>query len=294
MADMKPVKSWFRWLLSEERRMAERQEATGLVTYYWDGASPVAHTVRDISSSGIYVVTEQRWYPGTVIMMTLQKTDSIESGAERSIAVWSEVVRSGADGVGFAFVLPQTRDSQRAGIIPLNGADKKTFESFVQKLRTSAGNSIIEYILILPLIFLLIVNTVNFGGFFDAWITVANAARAGADYAIMSGASVGAPQAATAAQINSLITADISSLPNAASLSVNICQNNNGTITALAGTCTTIPSDPEPTSYVLTTIDVTYTYRPFIPVGFQFPNLNVYATLPPTTVHRRSVMRSTQ
>jgi hypothetical protein len=25
---------------------------------------------------------------------------------------------------------------------------------------------------------------------------------------------------------------------------------------------------------------------------FQFPNLNIYATIPPTTVHRRAVMRS--
>jgi Flp pilus assembly protein TadG len=294
MADMKPVKSWFRWLLSEERRMAERQENPGLASYYWDGASPVAHMVRDISSNGIYVFTEQRWYPGTLLMMTLQRVDSIESGPERSIAVWSEVVRPGADGVGFAFVLPQARGSQRDGIIPLDGADKKTFETFVQKLRTSAGNSILEYILLVPLIFLLIVNMVNFGGFVDAWITVANAARAGADYAIMGGASVGSPRAATAAQINSLITTDISSLPNAASLTVNICQNNNGTITALAGTCSTIPSDPESSNYVLTTIDVTYTYVPFIPVGFKFPNLNVYATIPPATVHRRSVMRSIQ
>jgi Flp pilus assembly protein TadG len=143
----------------------------------------------------------------------------------------------------------------------------------------------------LPMLFLLIVNVVNFGGFFFAWITVANAARAGADYAILSGASVGSPGDATATQITDVITQDISSLPNASSLSVNICRNNNGTITTLAGTCSSVPSDPEPVSYILTTIDVTYTYLPFINV-FQFPNLNIYATIPPTTVHRRAVMRS--
>ena len=71
---------------------------------------------------------------------------------------------------------------------------------------------------------------------------------------------------------------------------VNICQNNNGTIKALSGTCTSIPADTEPASFALISIDVTYTYQPLIPV-FQFPNLNIYATLPATTVHRRAVMR---
>jgi Flp pilus assembly protein TadG len=155
------------------------------------------------------------------------------------------------------------------------------------------GRHLIEYCLLLPLLFLLIVNVVNFGGFFCAWITVANAARAGADYAIMSGASAGAPRQATATQITSLITQDISSLPNRASLVVNICQNNNGTIKTLSGTCTSIPADTEPSSFILTSIDVTYTYQPFIPV-FQFTNLSIYATIPATTVHRRAVMRVIQ
>jgi Flp pilus assembly protein TadG len=178
----------------------------------------------------------------------------------------------------------------------MNGAaDRKALDRFLQMLRASKGQALIEYILVLPLLFLLIVNAVNFGGFFFAWITVANAARAGADYAILGGAgsaSVGSLPMATAAQITSMITQDISSLPNRASLAVNICQNNNGTITTLAGSCTSMPSDPEATSFILTTIDVTYTYVPFISAGFKFPNLNVYATIPPTTIHRRAVMRA--
>jgi Flp pilus assembly protein TadG len=159
----------------------------------------------------------------------------------------------------------------------------------LERLCANQGQALIEYILVLPLLLLLIVNLVNFGGFFFAWITVANAARAGADYAILGGASVGAPGAPTTTQITTLITQDASSLPNASSLTVNICTNNNGTIT---GTCTSSPTDPEATSFVLTSIDVTYTYVPFISAGFKFPVLNIYATIPPTTIHRRAVMRS--
>ncbi len=36
-----------------------------------------------------------------------------------------------------------------------------------------AGQSLVEFALVLPLLFLLIVNAINFGGFFYAWITVA-------------------------------------------------------------------------------------------------------------------------
>jgi hypothetical protein len=140
----------------------------------------------------------------------------------------------------------------------------------------------------------LTVNVINFGGFFAAWIAVANAARSGANYEILSGASVGALSQATAAQVNSLIAQDISSLPNQASLVVNICKNNSGTITTLAGTCSSIPTDPESASFVLLSIDVTYTYLPFIPTAFKFPNLGIYATIPPTSIHRRAVMRVIQ
>jgi Flp pilus assembly protein TadG len=174
------------------------------------------------------------------------------------------------------------------------GASELAFDRFSKRLLRNQGQALIEYILMLPMVFLLLVNVINFGGFFYAFITVANAARAGADYAILQGgASVASSHiaAVSASQVTALITTDIASLPNNPSLSVNICQNNSGTITALSGTCSSIASDPEPTHYILTSIDVTYTYVPFIPL-FSFPNLHINATLPPTTIHRRAVMRS--
>jgi Flp pilus assembly protein TadG len=297
---VKPFTNWFEKLVPGERRKAQRQETLPLVAYYWDGASPRAHPVRNISSAGFYLLTEQRWFPGTLVTMTLQRTDTGDSSPGRSIAVQSRVIRSDADGVGLAFVLPTTRsgteESRRVQSLVMNGAaDRKTLDQFLQMLRASKGQALIEYILVLPLLFLLVVNVVNFGGFFFAWITVANAARAGADYAILGGAgsaSLDSLPMATAAQVTAMITQDISSLPNQASLAVNICRNNNGTITTLAGSCSSMPSDPEATSFILTSIDVTYTYVPFIPAGFRFPNLNIYATIPPTTIHRRAVMRT--
>jgi len=154
------------------------------------------------------------------------------------------------------------------------------------------GQSLVEFALLVPLMFLFVVNVVNFGGFFFGWITVANAARAGAQYAVMGGASVMAPTPPTASQIAAVITQDVSSLRNRASLVVRVCSNNNGTITP--NTCpSTIPADPEPATYVLTTIDVTYTYQPFIPL-WNFSALGIRATLPPTVIHRQTIMRMLQ
>jgi Flp pilus assembly protein TadG len=164
----------------------------------------------------------------------------------------------------------------------------------LQKLIPAGGQALIEFALILPLLFLLIVNMINFGGFFFAWITVANASRVGAQYAVIGGASVGTPSPATPTQIKNVVAEDVRSLLNGANPTVNICRNNNGIITPVGGaTCTGIASDPEPTTYILTSVDVTYAYNPLIPL-FSFPKLGIRATLPPTTIHRRAVMRVIQ
>jgi len=151
-----------------------------------------------------------------------------------------------------------------------------------------AGQSLIEFALIVPLIFLLVVNAVNLTGFIFAWITVAAAARSGAEYMVMSTASPGAPTAATLAQIKAQVTADVASLMNKSSVVVATCTN----ATTAANSCTTL-FDPEAPAYTLATVDVTYTYKPYISL-FSFPTLGISATLPSGTIHRKAVMRMLQ
>jgi len=289
------VMRWLERLTYRERRRAERRQPPRLIAHYWDGAAPAGHRVRDISSTGLYLLTEQRWYPGTVVTMSLQRAGVPDSDPERTVRVNGKVVRCDSDGVGFDFVMLEKNDHRQTteSDTVFKAADRKTFRRFLNHLHSDSGQSLVEYILMLPFLILLIINLVNFSGFFYAWITVANAARAGADYAVLGGASVGAPGRPTAATVASVITEDVYSLPNKASVQVNICQNYQGTVTTLAGTCTGTVADPE-TEYVLLTVDVTYTYLPLLRAGFKFPNLNIYATLPPTTIHRKAVMRVLQ
>jgi Flp pilus assembly protein TadG len=149
--------------------------------------------------------------------------------------------------------------------------------------RDKNGQSLIEFALTLPFMLALIINVVNFGAFFYAWISVANAARSGADYMIMGSASVNAPAPPSVASVSSLITNDLSALPNSASLQVVVCKNQNGTSTCPVGMV--IGTDPEPATYVLGMVRVSYTYRPLVPL-FGLP-----LTLGPTVIQRTAMMR---
>jgi hypothetical protein len=126
----KPPKSWLERFWSPDPRRAPRDTSPRLAAYYWTGAAPEAHNIRDISSTGLYVVTEERWYPGTLVLMTLQRTDDGEEVTERSVAVLSRAVRWGEDGVGLQFILPKSQDPKRS-----DGADRKTMEKFLSGLR---------------------------------------------------------------------------------------------------------------------------------------------------------------
>jgi hypothetical protein len=95
----------------------------------------MAHGVRDISASGLYVVTEERWYPGTLVLMTLQRTDCGEEVEERSIAVQSRAVRWGPDGVGLQFILAGDDDYRKGRTPILDSAGRREFERFLEHLK---------------------------------------------------------------------------------------------------------------------------------------------------------------
>jgi len=131
---VRPPKNWLERWWSPDPRKAPRQQELGLAAYYWNGAPPKGHTVRDVSSTGLYVVTEERWYPGTLVLMTLQKTVNGEKIAEQSIQVMSRAVRWGNDGVGLQFVLPDDKEA-RKGLNPYtDGSSQKDFSRFLQRL----------------------------------------------------------------------------------------------------------------------------------------------------------------
>ena len=128
---------WIQNWLSSDRRRAERLALPGLVAYYWTGSTPRAYQISDISSTGFYVLTEERWFPGTMVLMTLQRTDRAGKNIDDSIAVQSRVVRWGSDGLGLAFVLSRAVDPSNGESMRENGADRKTLERFLDRLKNA-------------------------------------------------------------------------------------------------------------------------------------------------------------
>jgi hypothetical protein len=129
-------KNWFARLFEPDPvdpRIALRESLPGLIAYFFTGGTPMGHAVRDISVTGMYVVTHERWYPGTVVRITL--TDRHSPTVQRSITVNARAVRSGSDGVGVEFVLDvqnRRNSSTPEGMELTNCVDPAQIEEFLR------------------------------------------------------------------------------------------------------------------------------------------------------------------
>jgi hypothetical protein len=123
-----------RWLFPEvNQRRAKRYLTPNLVAYYWTGGAPFSYQVGDISATGVFLLTKERWAPGTLIQMTLQP-QSGRVNNDNSICVLSEVVRWGDNGSGFNFILKDYENVMNYGIQPSEAQDRKSVERFLQRV----------------------------------------------------------------------------------------------------------------------------------------------------------------
>jgi hypothetical protein len=104
--------------------------------YFFTGGKPVAYPIRDISAVGVFVLTEERWYPGTVIRVTL--VDRRQPTPDRSLTLNCKVVRPTKDGVGLEFVLNddlRSRGKNTAMDSQVLGVDKEQIDWFLARVR---------------------------------------------------------------------------------------------------------------------------------------------------------------
>jgi len=130
----KASKSWLqRWLNPDPRdpRKAPREALTWLAACYFTGGVSKAQPVRDISPTGVFILTEERWYLGTIIRITL--TDRRPAAMELSITVNAKAVRWGNDGVGLKFVFGDENGPHRD--IVMGGSSRLEMEQFLQRVR---------------------------------------------------------------------------------------------------------------------------------------------------------------
>ncbi|MGA9585853.1 MAG: PilZ domain-containing protein [Terracidiphilus sp.] len=106
-------KGWLESFLEPDVERAERRTVDQFAAHRWNGTNLVQEAVRDISPTGVYILTEERWRPGTLVSLTLQREGPLEMSSERRIVVQAKVARCGKDGVGLAFVFASDDQKSR-------------------------------------------------------------------------------------------------------------------------------------------------------------------------------------
>jgi Flp pilus assembly protein TadG len=289
---------WLRWFEYSEKRTAKRHAVAQVFAHYWNGTLPTAHPIRDISQGGAFLVTDERWHIDTLLMMTLQRGEEVTDASE-SLTVPCRIVRHAKDGLGICFMLTTKKEvhALRRFVQKVTGT-----RGAVSLFRNTGGEAIVEFALMVPLVFLLLVNAFNFGSFIYCWLTIADAVRGAADYACTDSNTADAPTTPSVSQLTSVVQNATSGLPNYSSSNpvVTACEYDNGTTTTFqtSNSCpngvTAPPADPEPialnstTTYATVAVDVTYTFSPLLG-GSRFFTFGLPSL--PSTIHRRMVVR---
>jgi hypothetical protein len=119
--DLKPatgpsdtVKNWLSQNTDKERRIARRRRWPHLAAVETESISTAPHAVRDISTTGLYLLTDERWPLGTRVQMSLQRTDGLDDATMIPTTLELRVSRWGADGVGLEFV---TADAEHFALV---------------------------------------------------------------------------------------------------------------------------------------------------------------------------------
>jgi Flp pilus assembly protein TadG len=167
--------------------------------------------------------------------------------------------------------------------------------------KDSRGQSLVETALMLPFMLFLVLNAVNFGYFFLMMINLTGASRTAGTYAIMGPSTPAASQLPSSGPSSNLLSViyltqqDLTgAVSNPTSASVQICSeininsltnsgiNGSGAslksncMTCTGSTCGSVntgspapDTDPEDTAaatpFVLTRVDINYTFTPIIP-----------------------------
>src|SRR6185312_6744227 len=88
-------------------RRARRPIEGEMVVEYWDGVAPAGLGIRDISETGAYVRTTEKWYSGAIIRLVFRGRE-----VKTSVPVLAQVVRQGSDGFAMEFMFNTFRQRE--------------------------------------------------------------------------------------------------------------------------------------------------------------------------------------
>jgi len=118
-----------------ERRSIIRLLLQGLIAYTANGEKTKPHEVRDVSPTGLYLRTEERWKPGDVVSLVLQGKDATEQDHERRVRVQLRAVRCDEGGVGLSWLWPQGVEFQPWKRVHTKRSYETDVDYFLRELR---------------------------------------------------------------------------------------------------------------------------------------------------------------
>jgi hypothetical protein len=113
--------------IGDEVTISRSEGVQPVVALYTNGGPVEPHIVQSLSKKGAVVQTEDRWYPGTIVDMTLKydnhyaKLSKMGKAASDSLHVRAKVVGSAEDGVRVEFVF-------------LKRVEKREFKRFAKRV----------------------------------------------------------------------------------------------------------------------------------------------------------------
>lgn len=92
-------------LMGTTERRGVRMDAPGVSVYYMVDSEERCARIKNISPTGIYLYTADRWPMGTSVLLTMKEGDVCLEQSETSVSIPAKPVRYDDDGVGMEFVL---------------------------------------------------------------------------------------------------------------------------------------------------------------------------------------------
>jgi hypothetical protein len=86
-----------------ERRKDPRMKAKGLTVSYAEGSKPGNARIGNISPTGLYLITEERWPQGSTVVLTLGDKSRFDKTSRSLVKLWTRCVRTDENGAGLAF-----------------------------------------------------------------------------------------------------------------------------------------------------------------------------------------------
>lgn len=104
------LKDWFKDPQPRLERKGKRHPAPRFEVIHPSGDMQKPDEIKDISASGVYLLTDEAWLPGTEVPLTLHRKGLDPEETQDDFTMEAKVVRRGKDGAGLSFNIPEEID----------------------------------------------------------------------------------------------------------------------------------------------------------------------------------------